>query len=54
MEVISYEAASNEYYKPCVRILALVILQVKHIFSEPHHIGICGLSGYSIFLHIIS
>jgi hypothetical protein len=54
MEVTSYEATSIEYYEPRVHILALVIQQVKHIFSEPYHIGICGLSGCSIFLHIIS
>jgi hypothetical protein len=54
MEVTSYEAKSIEYYEPCVHILALVILQVKRTCSEPYHIVICGLSGCSVFLHIIS
>ena len=54
MEVASYEATSIEHYEPCVHIVALVILQVKRIFSEPYHIGICGLSDSTILFHNIS
>jgi hypothetical protein len=37
-----------------VRILALVILHANRIFSAPYYIVICGLSGSTIFFHVIS
>jgi hypothetical protein len=36
------------------RILALVIRHANRIFSAPYYVVICGLSGFILFLHIIS
>ena len=46
----------NQYYIicACVYIFALVIQHANHVFTAPYYIFICGLSGSTIFLHIIS
>jgi hypothetical protein len=36
-----------------VCIIALVIHHANHIFSAPYYIVICGLSGSTLFSHII-
>jgi len=38
----------------CVSVLGLVIRHLNRIFSAPHYIVICGLSGCTIFVHINS
>jgi hypothetical protein len=38
----------------CICILALAILQEICVFSAPHYIVICGLSGCTIFSHMMS
>ena len=38
----------------CVCILALVTQQANHILSVPYYIVKCGMSGSTIFFHVIS
>jgi len=38
----------------CVCIVALVLWHANHIFSAPHYIVTCDLSGSTIFFHSIS
>ena len=47
---------TSRYFKhlDCVGILALVIRQANRILYAPHYVGIHGLSGSTIFFHIIS
>jgi hypothetical protein len=47
---------NSKYYilRVCACIFALIILQANRVFSASYHIAICGLSGSTIFFHIIS
>ena len=36
----------------CVCVCVCIIQHAKHIFSAPHHVFICELSGYTIYFHI--
>jgi hypothetical protein len=53
LDRINQLCGSINYYE-CVCILAFIFQQANHIFSLPHYIVICDVSGCAIFFSIIS